>query len=281
MKRIFQMLLHTCCLTTLLMSCSKEKIQIQNNQQKTTTPKSSTTSDVNIAPYPKPMLDFSYSNDGLVVTFTNTSKSGTTYNWDFGDGETSTQKSPQHTYTKTGRFTVVLSSEDNAAVISKTININPIVPIPQFSYSTGIARGEVWFLDSSANAVKYSWNFGDSTFSNEKSPKHIYTINGNYFVTLTVTSKTGNTKSISAMIKISLPTADFDMLKDVTGLTKKVSFINRSTNVTSYEWNFGDGSTSTELNPIHEYKKSGVFEVKLIAISDLGSRAYTIKTISM
>lgn len=278
MKRTFQVLLHAYCLTTLLISCSKEKFQLQNNPNNS---KLSTTSNVNVAPYPKPILDFSYSNDGLVVTFTNSSKGGSSYNWDFGDGETSTQRSPQHTYTKTGRFTVLLSSEDNAAVISKTINVNPILPIPQFGYVTGINKGEVLFVDSSANAINYSWNFGDSTFSNEKNPKHIYTRNGNYSVTLTVTSKTGTTKSISKNIYILIPTADFDMLKDATGLTKKVSFINRSNNTNTYEWSFGDGETSTELNPIHEYKKSGIFEVKLIAISNIGSRAYIIKTVSM
>lgn len=60
-------------------------------------------------PPPAPTASFTYAASGREVTFTNTSTNATTYAWDFGDGETSTEQNPKHTYPKYGKFTAKLS----------------------------------------------------------------------------------------------------------------------------------------------------------------------------
>ncbi len=170
---------------------------------------------VNAAPV-KPVASFSASptsgNAPLKVTFTDKSaNSPTSWKWTFGDGKTSTSKSPAYTYSKAGKYTVSLTVKNAAGSSTKTIK-NYIVanelkaPVAAFSASprSGKAPLKVQFTDkSSNNPTSWKWNFGDKTYSTAKNPVHKYSKTGKYTVSLTVKNAKGsNTKKMSNYITV-------------------------------------------------------------------------------
>lgn len=136
-------------------------------------------------------------------------------------------------------------------------------PTALFSYAKNELK--VTFSNSSQNARSYLWNFGDGHTSKEKNPIHTYANAGTYNVQLTATNITkSNTYSQNVTISQTdvTPNASFTYK---TEHPLKVVITNTSSNATSYEWDFGDGTTSTEKHPTHKYKTIGVYRVKLIA----------------
>ncbi|AEH60743.1 PKD domain containing protein [Methanosalsum zhilinae DSM 4017] len=133
----------------------------------------------------------------LEVTFIDESEYAVEYQWDFGDGTTSTQTSPTHTYEEVGTYTVTLTvtNEVGQDTLSKTITVETPSEMPFASFTATPTSGEVplevTFIDESENAVEYHWEFGDGETSTQANPSHTYTQPGMYNVTLTVTNEAG------------------------------------------------------------------------------------------
>ena len=162
----------------------------------------------------KPVAAFSATptsgNAPLKVQFTDKSTgSPTSWKWSFGDGTYSTEKNPAHTYSKAGKYTIVLTVKNAAGsnVVTKSgyIVVNFLkAPVASFSASpvSGKAPLKVQFTDKSTNSpTSWKWSFGDGTYSTSKSPSHTYSKAGKYTVSLTVKNAAGsNTKTMSGYI---------------------------------------------------------------------------------
>lgn len=121
----------------------------------------------------------------------------------------------------------------------------------------------------------YLWNFGDGSFSNKANPEHIFTKPGNYQVMLSLSSSgmgTIRNKPSSDMIVVhEAPLAGFNIVKmDHAGLVPSVYFDSRAMGAASYEWDLGDGTTSTAPNPDHVYRKKGVYQVVQTVVNATG-----------
>ncbi|MHC4586729.1 MAG: PKD domain-containing protein [Planctomycetota bacterium] len=134
-----------------------------------------------------------------VVTFTNKSTGTiTSWFWDFGDGGTSTEQNPSHTYTVAGTYTVSLTAFSGTCSesVTKTAYITVSdVPIADFSGlpTSGSAPLTVDFTDlSGGNPTSWSWDFGDGGTSTEQNPSHTYNGAGTYTVSLTASSTCGS-----------------------------------------------------------------------------------------
>ncbi len=123
----------------------------------------------------------------------------------------------------------------------------------------------IQFSNTSTNAVTYSWNFGNGNTSSQASPGNIYTAAGVYVVTLTATGPGGTSVATKTITVADPPVADFHA-SQLTACQNSgsISFINNSTLYDSCIWDFGDGSTSNQINPYHVYYLPGVFSVSLI-----------------
>lgn len=130
-----------------------------------------------------PVAEFSYTISNFDVTLTNSSTNATSYSWDFGDGETSTEFSTTHTYAQKGIYTIKLVVKDNNDA-SDEYSLDVKVGYPHAAFSYEADKLEVTFTNSSANATSYLWNFGDSTTSTEENPVHTFPEEGKYNVTL-------------------------------------------------------------------------------------------------
>lgn len=194
------------------------------------------------------------------------------WQWDFGDGNTSTQQHPSHQYTSTGFYTVslrVVSSTGCQSVASfgRYIRIVPGV-IPDFSFNTPATCRPPFAvnftnLSSGPGTLSYQWNFGNSTGSTQESPAAAYGASGSYMVTLNATSEYGCTGSIQKQIDITGTGTSFNS-PDTVCLNTTVSFQNASsTPPLSTIWDFGNGLQSNQPDDTSTYNAPGIYTVKL------------------
>ncbi|MCK5124902.1 MAG: PKD domain-containing protein [candidate division Zixibacteria bacterium] len=229
-----------------------------------------------------PIADF-VSDDSSVcplepVQFTNTSAYEDTWEWNFGDGETSYDENPSHYYTNPGRYTITLTVDNQCGEDTETKSHFIEVfetPTADFTFRMGdnCDSGLVSFTNNSRYVDTWHWDFGDGTpYSSEYSPTHAFTSEGDFTVTLSVDNPCGDdeiTKTVTIVIRRG-PTADFsaDLREICEGGT--VAFTNLSTDADDYGWSFGDGSTSQATNPSHQYNTPGIYRVSLLATNDCG-----------
>jgi PGF-pre-PGF domain-containing protein len=214
--------------------------------------------------------------------------------WDFGDGANSTDRNPAHTYSAAGTYTARLTvsnangTDSKLAAIIVSEKLVSVFHTANFSsnVTSGYAPLSVQFNDSSDNATGWYWDFGDRATSTEQNPQHTYSTMGNYTVNLTASNSKGMDSKF-AIITVSeqavpiLPKADFNS-NLVSGFAPlDVQFTDASQNATGWNWNFGDGYTSTEQNPQHTFFLAGTHLVSLIVsnVNGTASKGATINVI--
>jgi gliding motility-associated-like protein len=244
-------------------------------------------------------INFNLNPDCATVNFFgNTSVPGSvTWLWDFGDGTTSTQQNPVHTYSNTGNvFIVTLKIFTPAACngfipIAKQINLNRVVPDGGFYFEGQCGNSTINFFDTSTisgASINYRlWDFGDGNTSIQQNPVHTYAGVGNYTVKLTVgnTNPCGGNSIITKTVAVETqPNASFL----VTGgcASSSVNFTDQSTisagTIDLWQWDFGDGSTSALQNPQHIYSSANTYTIKLKVRSQTGCWSVeTPKTITL
>ncbi len=217
-----------------------------------------------------------------VINFNDQSTSDGVHNiikwiWNYGDSskpDTLTAPPFQHGYTATGNYAVSLKVADDNGCYDTLNNINGIEitqPVAGFFADSLACSGSAFqFADSSfGNDIIYNWNFGDgSAASADAAPKHIYNAEGLYNIKLIVKDKYGCTDSLLKpnYIKVSNPVSLFILTDSLfTCPPASIAPQNLSQNFTVLTWDFGDGNTSTELNPVHYYTTAGNYDIKLTA----------------
>ena len=218
----------------------------------------------------------------LTVAFTDNSINASTYEWNFDDGSAnSTEASPTHTFTNAGNYDVVLTAINgsDSSSTSQTITVNAASTGVSASFTANVTSGDapltVSFTDTSTNAASYEWNFDDgSANSTEASPTHTFTNAGSYNVVLTAingsdSSSTSQTITVNAPSS-NPPTASFDTNETEGSAPFTVQFNDTSSDADSLSWDFGDGETSTDQNPVHTYDSTGTYNVILTATNTDG-----------
>ncbi len=218
---------------------------------------------------------------GETIQFDSSGSTGdiASYAWDFGDGTTSTEPNPAHTYQVPGTYTaqLTLTGQDNTTNTS-TVAIavaEPAEPLVAVASATPLqaAPGETIQFDSSGSTgdiASYAWDFGDGTTSTEPNPTHTYQAPGTYTAQLTLTGQDSTTSVSTVDVAVDAPLqAVFTANPSTaaTGTTVQFNSGGSAGNITSYTWDFGDGTTSTDVNPTHTYTQPGQYTV-LLVVSD-------------
>lgn len=215
----------------------------------------------------------------LTVNFTNHSTNGSSYLWDFGDGNTSTETSPTHTYLTEGNFDVTLIIT-NASGCADTLKKTNYIWVRQPTVFINIPKNGcapfthqfVSAITPSVNIKEYLWEFGDGTTSTEASPTHIYNNPGRYDIKFTfITDEGCRVEQVVPRGIVVGRKPDGAFTADNTDICANtpVKFTDLSTgDVDEWLWNFGDGTTSTEANPVHIYRDTGYFQVKLMVVNN-------------
>ncbi|MHC4103560.1 MAG: S8 family serine peptidase, partial [Planctomycetota bacterium] len=237
----------------------------------------------------------------------------TSWLWDFGDGTTSIEPNPSHTYEDAHTYTVSLTVTDSDGSDTETkeayiklfipefpdadftrepISIDSPMTVQFIDTSTCSAtliyqiNGTTIFITSIDETESYggittwTWDFGDGTTSNERNPAHTYQDIGSYTVRLNVVGPGGSdSKTRFEYVKVTMysaPVANFSVKPRSGSDPLAVQFTDTSTGrVSSWLWDFSDGTTSTQQNPNHTYKNVGSYKVSLTVTGPGGSDSKT------
>ncbi|MDW8235166.1 MAG: PKD domain-containing protein, partial [Bacteroidia bacterium] len=197
---------------------------------------------------------------------------GNNYFWSFGDGGTSNLIRPTHTYSTPGTYTVKLViTNANGCKDSSTQTIRIQLPSVRagFTWQGDPCLGRYTFLNQSQNATYYVWIIGTDTLRNVVSPTYAFPTSGTYIVTLIAYDERGCSDTLRRLVPVSRQVrANFTPRIQFCNLS--VTFENTSQGAGSYQWNLGDGTTSTQTTLTHIYAAPGIYEVQLVAIAPDG-----------
>ncbi len=230
------------------------------------------------------------------VVFNESSIGAVSWNWNFGNGNTSSlQIPPNQNYTVTGNYTVSLAvTGANGCVNTKTASI--IVhpnPIANFTPSSTCVGSVTNFSNTSTvtgtNAINsFTWNFGDnSANSTIQNPPHTYTAPATYSVKLIVATAFCKDSTINTIIANVKPTANFVFTPTVGCPPFPVTFSNTTLNGINYLWNFGvtPSVTSVAVNPSFTFSNTTQltqnYTVSLVAITGSGCSDTAKKIVSI
>ena len=212
--------------------------------------------------------------------------------WTFGDGTSSNQLHPNHTYTQTGTYNVCLRVQKrdtlglltncvreicHTIVIQSPAVCNLVADFSVYRDSLATVPNTFHFQNLSTplnNSDSIRWTFGDGTSSNQANPIHAYNQPGTYMVCLRIQKRDANgglTNCIREICKQVTVTATCNIQSSFTWSadslnTRKIYFTNTTMPANSTAtalWSFGDGTTSTAWNPVHEYANPGRYNVCL------------------
>jgi len=180
----------------------------------------------------------------------------------------------------------------NARLYNDTAIENDVVDIGAYEYSSDLpapvagfslnpANGcvtphTVFFTDESQQPDIWEWDFGDGSTSTVQNPTHTYTAQGEYTVTLKVTDTIFNTfDTHTDVVTVQLPTVDFTTTVPNVCTPQTITFTDATVfsgggSNSAWEWDFGDGHTSTAQNPEHTYAASGTYTVSFTITTDMG-----------
>ncbi|GAL68010.1 PKD domain-containing protein [Jejuia pallidilutea] len=220
-------------------------------------------------------------SNNLTIVFRSYSTDAVSYLWDFGDGNTSTEANPDYTYATGGLYSVKLTTTSSDGLVAEaTSQVAPV--FVDFTFSS--IDSEVTFNNLTTGASKLVWDFGDGETvewnaedgedDTDFSPVYSYKTAETFVATLTATNFLGDEVSVSKNIEGLVLSTVPDFTFDVSSLT--VDFTDASILAVSHSWDFGDGNTSTEVNPTHTYAAAGTYDVTLTTTNDAGvSRSVT------
>lgn len=248
--------------------------------------------DRTITVYPNIVSDFIPNADNICdsteVIFTNISNGATLYTWDFGDGASSSEVSPNHVFRNLTTADVtyeirLIAMAENFLCADTSFHSIVVHPYIDANFAIDPINGctpyNAQFSNTSEGVDTYAWDFGDGETSDTMvaSFVHLYTNTTNaaisYTATLTVSNNEGCSSIQSKTLEIYPKVTAAFQIEDGCSPVIINDFQNTSVNATSYNWEFGDGSSSNIANPAHTYVNQSIttdttFDIRLIAMSD-------------
>ncbi len=241
------------------------------------------TNQVNISP--TPIAAFSLPDScGLTNAFSNLSSIAqpgtiTSHQWNFGNGQSSSQQDPIHQFTNPGTYNVSLIVSSNEGCTDTLVQAFSTWAIPQaaFNHPQVCDQTSVPFNDQStiqnSSIATWQWDFGDGNSSTQQNPSHIYGTHGQYNLSLVVTGLGGCADTATAPLTVSpTPVSNFS-LPPSCGMT--ANFTGQATvappsNISGWNWSFGDGNSGSGNAPTHTYATNGTYNVSLVVTTSQG-----------
>ena len=220
--------------------------------------------------------------------------------WDFGDGADSCLENPQHTYEEDGTYTFyhsVTASSGEVFAISAPIIIIGTQVLPELVINFSVTpdnnitkQTDVMFNDTTeiptGLVVERRWDLGDGNTTDEGSFTHRYSHSGAYDINLTLYNSEGKllgTKIMGIYVANLLPIVDFSISSLAVKVGEPINFTDRSVSedgeISSWTWQFGDGTSATGKNVTHTYRMMGKYAVILNVTDEEGDYRTKIRNV--
>ena len=202
-------------------------------------------------------------------------------NWNFGDPSsgglnTSTSQNPSHKYDTAGIYQVKLVVINKFGCKDSLVKPTQVLALPDARFSNSVAcqGNPTNFTDNTVIAdttiMAWRWNFGVSGTKKDTSevqdPVYQYKTEGDYLVRLIVMDHNGCADTVDSTIRVNIsPVSAFTMTENYNGMPGRILLNNHSSGATGYEWEFGNGSSSTEENPVTTYTMDGTYLIMLVS----------------
>jgi len=206
--------------------------------------------------------------------------------WEFGDGAFSNQPNPKHEYTSSGNYDVQYIANSPTFTCADTINQNLNItesPSASFQKPQLICTDDaVTFTNSSQGgpgSLSYDWDFDNGQTSTDQNPEVTFNNTGDLDISLVTTESNNNcTDTATKMVTVNeTPNSNFSVDKNGSQVV-----LNTAINTyASYEWNFGDGSSSFEVSPVHTYDNSGQYPITLSVETSAGCSSQSTDTVDI
>ncbi len=214
-----------------------------------------------------------------VVTFSNASTGtpGLIYKWDFGDGSTSSTKSPVHSYTANGTYTVKLTVTDGNGCIDSAIK-PALIYVGKISASfTPAASACVYswvsFPNTSSPHIASNWDFGDGHTSTSDTGVNFYTTPGTYTVRLIIFDGTCYDTITHSITILPKPTGSFTISPlNPCPAPATITFTGTGTPGSTFAWKFGDGGTGSGAGTSHTYTYNASDTISMIVTNGSGCK---------
>jgi PKD repeat protein len=211
------------------------------------------------------------------LKFGSASTNAVAHQWTFSDGSTSELSAPRVVVDKAGEYMAKLEVANTFGctdIATSHIEVKPR-PLADFGafYRNDCVPQDVVFDNFSTEADSYLWLFGDGRQSTKSKPTQYYTEPGEYDITLIVGREDVCFDTLTLTREVSLrpsPTAAFSWETPSADYEGLIQFRNESIDAISYAWDFGDGHTSTEVDPLHDYRVNGNWLASLLATAANG-----------
>lgn len=211
------------------------------------------------------------------------------YSWDFGDGNLATIPNPQHLYVTAGNFPVKFEVQSDSGClhsITKNVWVYP-KPHADFTFKPVCIYDSIIFENLStisSGKLTYKWTMGNEGTSSLKNPKWKFTAPGTYQVQMIAISEFNGTDTITKSVEIyPQPVASFNANNVCDG--EMMVFENTSTvtagSLSSFLWDFGDGSNAVRQTPTRLYLNPGEYTVKLTVTSNYNCQASIAKSVTV
>jgi large repetitive protein len=242
------------------------------------------TISVQIIVFESPELTFTSQGDfcfGGEIQFINTSPAADGYTWNFGDGNTSSETSPSHTYAAPGDYTVSLigqSLNDECGGLGQQIITVDTAPIPSFTVpnQVGCTPFTVDFTNTTVAGNFYEWSFGDGNTAGITNPTHTFYNNTGQPILFPVTLTATNLNLCEAEFTFNIivspaPVADFVLSEYETCFDPaSIDVVNLSQYANNYQWTWSQGGTSSFNEPTMNFNGPGTYQVQLTASNSYG-----------
>lgn len=207
-----------------------------------------------------------------------------TRKWEFGDGDSSYKVHPVHYYRAPGKYRVTLVVVTDSGCKDTAVKNRYVHSMPDAGFSVaGACLGDsMHFVNKtvpdSGRPYSYYWKFGDGDSSKSKEPLHYYRAPGDYSVTMVAVTGSGCKDSAQAGVAVyPVPVAGFRAGDVCFGDTVRFTDTSKidSGSIIERRWNYGDGDSGRGINPVHNYRDSGIHYVSLVVTTSAGCRDST------
>ncbi|UII27781.1 PKD domain-containing protein [Fulvivirga maritima] len=239
--------------------------------------------------------DINFNNETICSTspveFSNINNSGdiTSYDWSFGDSNTSAEANPSNQYAASGDYTVNLSVESAngcSNFVEKDITIYD-EPVPSFDLPTGlVCTNDVYTFtntteDTFEGNLSWEWQVNGDSVNNTQNLNYEFPSGGDKEIKLIASIPGCAAEATDVLTNINEgPVPAFQVNDDCVGTP--MQFSNQSEgNITDYDWDFGNGYTSSLENPLFEYGDPGTFDVTLNVTNDVGCESDLTRSVSV